>query len=53
MEKLFDDVGAILTAPFAGPISLTQLFLIVGAVIVFAVAWAFMIGHLELAATEI
>ncbi len=53
MTQLWDDILAIFKAPFAGQVSLSQLFLIVGAVLVFAVAWAFILRHIELAATEI
>lgn len=53
MQALFDDIGAILTAPFAGPLDLKQLFLIVGAVLLFATAWAFILYHIRLAATEV
>jgi hypothetical protein len=53
MQQLWNDVAAIFTAPFAGNLDLRQLFLIVGAVLIFAVAWAFILRHIEIAATEI
>lgn len=52
MKKLIDDVTAILKAPFVGQLDLIHLFLIVGLVMIFAAAWAFILGHIRMAATE-
>lgn len=52
MKKLFDDVTAILKAPFVGKLDLLHLFLIVGLVMIFAAAWGFILGHIKMAAAE-
>jgi hypothetical protein len=53
MKKLFDDVTAILKAPFVGQLDLLHLFLIVGLVLIFAGAWVFILNHIKLAAAEV
>lgn len=53
MRKLFDDVMAILKAPFVGQLDLLHLFLIVGLVLIFAAAWFFILNHIKLAASEV
>lgn len=44
---------AILKAPFVGQLDLAHLFLIVGLVLIFATAWAFILNHIRLAAQEV
>lgn len=53
MKKLFDDVLAILKAPFVGQLDALHLFLVVGVVLIFAAAWFFILGHIKLAASEV
>lgn len=53
MKKLWDDIVAILKAPFVGQLDLTHLFLLVGVVLIFAAAWVFILNHIRLAASEV
>lgn len=53
MQTLIDDVVNILKAPFVGQLDLLHLFLIVGLVLIFAIAWVFILRHIKLAATEV
>ena len=53
MSKLWDDIANVLKAPFVGDLDLMQLFLLVGVVLLFATAWAFILYHLRLAAAEV
>jgi hypothetical protein len=53
MRKLWDDILAILRAPFVGELDSLHLFLIVGLVLIFAAAWVFILRHVRLAATEV
>lgn len=50
---LTTEIGAILTAPFAGQLDLTQLFLIVGAVLIIAVVWAMIFQYIEVTVAEV
>ena len=52
MSALWDDVQAILAAPFAGPLDLKQLFLLVGVVLVFIAVWIFIIHSISATAAE-
>lgn len=53
MQNLINDVMAILKAPFTGKLDMLHLFLIVGLVLIFAAAWAFILNHIRMAATEV
>lgn len=53
MQKLWDDMVAILKAPFVGELDLIHLFLIVGFVIIAAAAWALILNHVRIAAAEL
>lgn len=53
MQKLIDDIVAILKAPFVGQLDLLHLFLIVGVVLIFAGAWFFILNHVKLAGMEV
>lgn len=53
MNKVVSDVTDILKAPFVGELDTLHLFLLVGLVLIFAAAWAFILHHIRLAATEI
>lgn len=53
MQALIEDLGNVLSEPFVGSVDLKQLFLIVGAVIVFAAVWFFVLQHMKSAAEEI
>jgi hypothetical protein len=53
MRKLYDDIVAMLRAPFVGQLDLLHLFLIVGLVLIFAAAWFFILNHIKIAAAEV
>lgn len=53
MSQLWTDVLGILKAPFAGDLDLISLFLVVGAVLIFALLWAFILNHVRLAGAEV
>lgn len=53
MQQLLSDLGDMLAEPFVGEVDLTHLFLIVGAIIIFAAVWFFIIQHMQQAAEEI
>ena len=53
MAQLWDDIKAILTAPFVGDLDLVHLFLLVGLVLVFIAAWVMVLGHIQSAAAEL
>lgn len=53
MMQLWDDIVAILKAPFVGQLDLIHLFLIVGLVLLFAAAWVFILNHIRLAAEAV
>jgi hypothetical protein len=53
MQKLIDDVMAMLSAPFGGKLDLVHLFLVVGLVIIFGAAWVFILRHIKMAAAEL
>lgn len=47
MNQLASDIGNLLTAPFVGEIDLIQLFWIIGAVLVIAALWFFILEHMR------
>jgi hypothetical protein len=51
--NIIQDIMDILTAPFAGPLDLEQLFLITGLVLFFIIVWFMILYHIRLAAEEI
>lgn len=53
MKKLWDDIVAILKAPFVGQVDLIQLFLLTGIVIVFAGLWFVMLHNMRHIASEV
>lgn len=53
MLQLWNDIVAILKAPFVGNLDLIQLFLVVGAILIIAAAWVFILNHVRMAAEEI
>lgn len=53
MSKLWDDITAILKAPFIGEVDTVHLFLIVGLILIFTAAWVFILNHIRIAASEI
>lgn len=53
MKQLYDDIVAILKAPFVGQLDLLHLFLLVGLVLIFAAAWAFILNHIKIAGMEV
>jgi hypothetical protein len=52
MANLWDDIQAILSAPFVGPLDLKQLFLLIGVVLVFIAIWIFIIHSISATAAE-
>lgn len=52
MRKLWDDIIAMLEAPFVGELDLVHLFLLVGVVLVFAAMWAIILHYVRLTAME-
>lgn len=53
MKKLWNDIVAILKAPFVGQVDLIQLFLLTGIVIVFAGLWFVMLHNMRHIASEV
>ena len=53
VQTLFSDVSNILTAPFVGQLDLLHLFLLIGVVLVFLIAWGIILNHIQMAASEI
>ena len=53
MQQVWNDILAMLQAPFVGSLDLLHLFLLVGLVLLFAAAWALILNHVRLAAVEI
>jgi hypothetical protein len=51
--EIWREILDLLKAPFAGPLDLADLFLLVGVVLVFVAIWAFILYHIRLAASEI
>jgi hypothetical protein len=51
--NIFQDIMDILTAPFAGPLDLEQLFLIVGVVLFFIIVWFMILHYVRVAAEEL
>lgn len=50
---IWDDIIAMLKAPFVGPLDLEDLFVIVGAVLIFIMIWTMILYHIRIAAEEI
>ena len=50
---IWQEIMDMLKAPFAGPLDLEDLFLIVGVVLVFIAIWTLILYHVRLAAEEI
>lgn len=53
MQQLLDDIGGTLTTPFVGQLDLLHLFLLVGLVLVFAMAWVMVLHYVHLAASAV
>lgn len=51
--QLWNDIVAMLKAPFVGDLDLTHLFLLIGVVLLFIAAWVLILNHVRLAASEI
>lgn len=51
--QLWQDVMNILKAPVAGNLSVQQLFLLIGLVIVFSIAWIIVLEHMRSVVSEI
>lgn len=50
---LWAKIKALVTEPFVGEMDLAHLFLLIGAVLVFLVAWGFILGTVRRAASEV
>ena len=53
MLAIWNDILAMLKAPFVGTLDLTHIFLLVGVVLIFAALWALILNHIATAAQEI
>lgn len=53
MQKLWNDIVALVKAPFVGQLDLMQLFLVTGVVIVFAGLWFVMLHNMRRVAAEV
>ena len=53
MQKLVNDVLAILKAPLVNQLDITHLFLLTGLILVFIAAWIMILQHVRLAAAEV
>jgi len=53
MGQLWTDIVNLIKAPFVGDLDLWQLFMVVGAVIIFAALWVFILNHIRLAGMEV
>lgn len=53
MNNIVKEMTDILKAPFVGELDTIHLFLLVGLVLIFAAAWAFILGHIRMAAAEL
>jgi hypothetical protein len=51
--SIWQEIIDMLTAPFAGPLDLTHLFLLVGVVLIFVAVWVLILNHVRMAAEEI
>lgn len=51
--SILSDVSDIAKAPFTGELSLKDLFLLIGVVLVFIAIWLFIIAHIRGAAMEV
>ena len=52
MQKAWDDVLALLKAPFVGDLDVMHLFLLVGIVLIFAMLWGIILHYVRLTALE-
>lgn len=53
MQKLWQDIKGILTAPISGEVDAVQIWALVGVVLISLLIWGFILRHIKLAATEI
>ena len=53
MAQVWDDILAMLKAPFVGDLDLLHLFLLVGVVIVFAAIWAVIMHYITHIGAEV
>ena len=51
--QLWDDILAMLSAPFVGSLDIEHLFLLVGVVLVFIAVWLLILNHIKMAAEEV
>lgn len=52
MRRLWDDLFAMLKAPFVGNLDVLHLFFLVGVVLIFAMIWAVVLHYVRLTAME-
>ena len=53
MRNLWNDITAILEAPFVGDLDIWHIFLLTGLVLVFITAWLMILGHIRAAEMEV
>lgn len=53
VQKLWQDIKNILTAPLAGEVDTVQIWALVGVVLISLVVWGFILRHIRLAASEL
>lgn len=52
MKKAWDEIFALLKAPFVGDLDVWHLFLLVGVVLIFAAVWGIILHYVRLTALE-
>ena len=50
---IWDEVKKVFAAPFSGEVDMVHLFLLIGVILVFIVAWMFILAHIRSAAMEL
>lgn len=53
MGDLWDSICEMVTEPFVGNIDITQLFFLVGLVLVFIALWGFILYHMKAAGAAV
>lgn len=51
--QIWQDMKDVIAAPFGGELDLMHLFLLIGVILVFVVAWMFILAHIRSAAMEL
>ena len=53
MVQVWDDLLAMLKAPFIGDVDIWHLFLLIGLVLFFIAVWVMILNHVRLASVEL